>query len=429
MRKKIFLIAVFMVLLIISLPICFSAELNLIYDANGNLVTGDGKFREYNSLNQLWRVRNGSTSSGKVVEDYMYHPVEERILMKRTFNSAGNVIERVYYLDENFVRVANSSGTFNFTYVYHEGQLVAQSQDGTKYFIHGDHLGSTSVITNSSGKIVESTSYSPFGEIISGGNLTRYDYTGQEFDTVVGDYDFDKRRYDSSKGQFTSPDPKIQNIFEPKSLNRYSYVANNPFKYIDPDGKNYVALLDPKGANYFGHSAGIVYNDEYAVYYSHDTDSDLSFLDYVKIVGLGRTYKFEGGTLLKANSLDELYSENEDILNRYTETFEIETDKEQDKEMKKRIEEFKEKEFEYNLYRDNCAERQSKIMDSGNIKNYYTTIPKIYFYITQNMYSDKKTSSRYGPTYNDITNAGKAGSNWAKITRKKTGKVEYVRMR
>ena len=58
-----------------------STSQDLVYDANGNLVSGDGYFREYNELNQLIRIRN-SSSSGIILEEYIFHPVEERVLIK-----------------------------------------------------------------------------------------------------------------------------------------------------------------------------------------------------------------------------------------------------------------------------------------------------------------------------------------------------------
>ena len=53
-----------MFLLVVSLPIIAASELNLIYDGNGNLITGDGKYREYNGFNQLITVWEGNSSSG-----------------------------------------------------------------------------------------------------------------------------------------------------------------------------------------------------------------------------------------------------------------------------------------------------------------------------------------------------------------------------
>jgi len=48
-----------------------TAEMSLIYDANGNLVTGDGKYRVYNSLNQLVQLYNGTDTSGILLQEYL----------------------------------------------------------------------------------------------------------------------------------------------------------------------------------------------------------------------------------------------------------------------------------------------------------------------------------------------------------------------
>jgi len=47
-------------LFIIFIPITFANEQNLVYDQNGNLVSGDGFQREYYGFNQLIRIRNAS---------------------------------------------------------------------------------------------------------------------------------------------------------------------------------------------------------------------------------------------------------------------------------------------------------------------------------------------------------------------------------
>jgi len=52
--------AVILILLLISLPISFASAIsshNLTYDGNGNLITGNGKYRECNEFNQLVRIR------------------------------------------------------------------------------------------------------------------------------------------------------------------------------------------------------------------------------------------------------------------------------------------------------------------------------------------------------------------------------------
>lgn len=159
--------------------------------------------------------------------------MEERVLVKE--DHVNN--ETTYYVDENYVRVINTSGSYDFTYVKHEGQLIAQKNpDSSKIYIHPDHLGSVSVVTNQSGDILETSEYSPFGEILDGGETTKYQYESKEFDSVVGDYDFHFRKYKSEWGLFTQPDSIISNVYNPQALNRYSFELNNPYSRIDPDG-------------------------------------------------------------------------------------------------------------------------------------------------------------------------------------------------
>jgi hypothetical protein len=45
------------------------------------------------------------------------------------------------------------------------------------------------------------------------------------------------RIYDPRLGRFLSPDPYVQAPDYSQSFNRYSYVWNNPMKYVDPDGE------------------------------------------------------------------------------------------------------------------------------------------------------------------------------------------------
>jgi hypothetical protein len=44
------------------------------------------------------------------------------------------------------------------------------------------------------------------------------------------------RVYDPEVGRFLSADPFIQAPYNSQSYNRYSYVLNNPLKYVDPSG-------------------------------------------------------------------------------------------------------------------------------------------------------------------------------------------------
>ncbi len=45
------------------------------------------------------------------------------------------------------------------------------------------------------------------------------------------------RYYDAAIGRFAQPDSIVPNPYNPQSLNRYSYVLNNPVRYTDPTGR------------------------------------------------------------------------------------------------------------------------------------------------------------------------------------------------
>ena len=223
-------------ILIVLLPIIIIDELSRTYDKNGNLITDGKYYREYNGLNQLARMRLGNTSTSLVLEEYRWHPVEERIVIKRIYSN-GVLNYTVYYPNENYVYIVNSSGSYNEKYIYQDGNLVAQvNTDGQKQFIHNDNKGSNSLITDVNGNVVENNFYSPFGEIISGGKSSRYGYEGKEYDSAVDDIDFKFRKYNPKIPMFHQPDTLIQNVYDPQSLNRYAFERNNPYRNKDENG-------------------------------------------------------------------------------------------------------------------------------------------------------------------------------------------------
>ena len=140
------------------------------------------------------------------------------------------------YINENYIQIVNSSGTFTEKYVYHGNDLVAQvTTDGLKQAVHLDNKGSNTLVTDASGNVVENNFYSPFGESLSTTN-SRFTYEAKEFDKAVQDMDFHFRKYKPSIGKFMQPDTLIPNVYDPQSLNRYSFERNNPFFYVDKDG-------------------------------------------------------------------------------------------------------------------------------------------------------------------------------------------------
>jgi RHS repeat-associated protein len=118
------------------------------------------------------------------------------------------------------------------------GQLVATRRGDEVYFIHGDHLGSTSLTTDNSGAVVAQTRYLPYGEerwTAGDAQPTDFTFTGQRAEGF-GLMDYKARYYDPRLGRFISPDSIVPNPGSPQDLNRYSYVRGNPLRYHDPSG-------------------------------------------------------------------------------------------------------------------------------------------------------------------------------------------------
>ncbi len=115
-------------------------------------------------------------------------------------------------------------------------------QNGVLTYLHGDHLGSASLATNISGaKVLNSDlRYLPYGATRPGftgsGLPTDRRFTGQREEAALGFYDYHARQYDSTLGRFLQADAIVPNPSDPQSLNRYSYVNNNPIKNTDPTG-------------------------------------------------------------------------------------------------------------------------------------------------------------------------------------------------
>ena len=92
-------------------------------------------------------------------------------------------------------------------------------------------------------------------------------FTGKERDTESGNDYFGARYYASSMGRFMSPDPiNLTNarLLNPaNTLNKYTYGANNPLKFVDKDGKDITIFYEaPKNLLETGHIALAAVNQD-----------------------------------------------------------------------------------------------------------------------------------------------------------------------
>jgi RHS repeat-associated protein len=120
--------------------------------------------------------------------------------------------------------------------------LVKTTTSGSVYY-HHDGLGSTVALTDAAGAKIESYTYDVFGTVSifdaagfqqsssTAGN--RFLFTGREWITELGLYDYRNRVYSAELGRFLQTDP-IQ--FDAGDGNLYRYVANDTINDNDPDG-------------------------------------------------------------------------------------------------------------------------------------------------------------------------------------------------
>jgi RHS repeat-associated protein len=132
---------------------------------------------------------------------------------------------------------------------------------GNTTYFHLDPAGTPLMATNEAGAVVWKETYLPYGEkhqpSISGGSNT-IGYAGKPYDNATGLSYMGARYYNPVLGRFTGIDPVGFNPDNLHSHNRYAYANNNPYKYVDPDGRvAFLAAIPPALAYLTPIAAGI----------------------------------------------------------------------------------------------------------------------------------------------------------------------------
>lgn len=226
------------------------------YDANGNMVSGNGRSYTWTSFNMPDVITKGS-----ITDSFTYSADHERVRKVSRVNGA--ISSTTVYINPridlggSYERTYKAGVTEHTHHLYAGGAVVGavvtqttagnpQANPQTRYF-HKDHLGSINAITNDARQVIERLSFDAWGkrrfengsadvgDTIKGVNST-HGYTLHEHLDNIGLVHMNGRVYDPLVGRFVSADP---NVFYPEDMqdfNRYSYVHNNPLSFIDPSG-------------------------------------------------------------------------------------------------------------------------------------------------------------------------------------------------
>jgi len=119
--------------------------------------------------------------------------------------------------------------------------LSAYAQTRTTTYYHTDALGSIIAASDEQGDVIWEKSYDPYGkEVISTENGDAFEgqaYTGKPYDDNTGLVYLGQRYYDPELRRFMGIDSVGFRVSNPASFNRYTYANNNPYRFIDPDGR------------------------------------------------------------------------------------------------------------------------------------------------------------------------------------------------
>lgn len=113
-------------------------------------------------------------------------------------------------------------------------------------YYHLDALGSPVAATDEAGNLKWREDYKPYGEKIrneSASTSNSRAYTGHPHDNDTGLTYAGARYYDPVVGRFMAIDPKGFGEGNLQSFNRYGYGNNNPYKYVDPDGRDVLIAI------------------------------------------------------------------------------------------------------------------------------------------------------------------------------------------
>jgi RHS repeat-associated protein len=178
----------------------------------------------------------------------------------------GQVATNVYNGDGLRVQFQNSTGTHNIvwdgqaylvetivggaTTVYTQeptpfGGLISQQRAGQASFFHFDAVGSTQLLTDSSGDVTDSYCNTAFGEPVDTGaenpTVNPFLFVGQlgyYLDPDTGDYYVRARNYSPDFARWLSQDPMG---FDAGDSNLFRYVGNSvgnsPVNGVDPSGR------------------------------------------------------------------------------------------------------------------------------------------------------------------------------------------------
>jgi RHS repeat-associated protein len=215
------------------------------------IVTDGGAEVSMESIQSVPQPRWRGPVRVKPEEQSSKHAVASKSMTAKNASVGTTETYYVYGNDGKLMAEYDADGVCIREYVYLGDTLVAEYRrqpDSTyrTYYYLGDQIRSTRVITDESGVPVYSAAHGPYGEELKTW-IDTYDanlkFSGKEREEHTGQDYFGARYYDVKLYRFTSADPVMQRekvADEIRTLNLFSYVANDPINRFDADGRDWM---------------------------------------------------------------------------------------------------------------------------------------------------------------------------------------------
>ncbi len=191
---------------------------------------------EYNTYNKVSSLTEGEK---RIQFDYGYD--HQRIRTRE--NLRGETRTKTYVNACEYIEAPEGHRVWTFLSGPMGVFAVAETIDGETalHYIHKDHLGSWTVISDSEGNVEQETRFDAWGGCKEPDKLM-FDrgFTGHEHLKGMRLINMNGRLYDPITSSMISPDNNIQMPDFTQNLNRYAYCLNNPLAYTDPDGNTFI---------------------------------------------------------------------------------------------------------------------------------------------------------------------------------------------
>jgi RHS repeat-associated protein len=192
------------------------------YSADGIRVSAEHEIYVEGELQS--KIRTEYLNDSKSLTGY------SQVLRQTEYDTEGNIIKETSYV------------------IGHQriSQTVEIGGEKTTHYFTFDGHGSVRVLLDAAMAVAQIYSFDAYGNALgfdSAEALTEFLYSGEQFDSKIGQQYLRARYYDPATGRFNRLDPFFGNLDNPQSLHKYLYTHAEPVNGIDPSGEFLAATI------------------------------------------------------------------------------------------------------------------------------------------------------------------------------------------